>query len=158
MPDLKNFLVATLWRCSHLENSVTIYVYKKIKNTCSKIVLGSIQDVLVLSSHISKWGKPILVDSQGKSRLDSEASSFGCPWAVDMSCMLFCPHVYHVIQLSFYFKIIQGWSTVILSSSMGMTCPFFMDVDWHCVVKCGILAVTVHIYDRWVQKQFNKLK
>ena len=22
-----------------------------------------------------------------------------------------------------------------------MTCPFIMDVDWHCVVKCGILAV-----------------
>ena len=65
-----------------------------------------------------------------------------------MSYMLFCPHVYHVIQLSFYFKIIQGWSTVILSSSLGMTCPFMLDAELHSMGKCGILAVVMHINDR----------
>ena len=73
--------------------------------------------------------------------------------------MLFCPHVYHVIQLLFYFKIIQGWSKVIwISMTIRMTCPLKMDVELHCVVKCGILEVEMHINDRWVQKQINKFK
>ena len=56
--------------------------------------------------------------------------------------------MYHVIQLSYYFKIIKGWSTVILSSSLGMTCPFMLDAELHSMGKCGILAVTENIHDR----------
>ena len=102
----------------------------------------------------------MLVNSQGKSKLESELC--GGPWAVDMSYMLFSPHVYHVMQfeLSQYFKIIQGWPTVTWSSTMELECPFILDVELHCVVKCGILEVTQmqDMDDRWVQKQFNKFK
>ena len=53
------------------------------------------------------------------------------PLSRSMSCMLFRPHVYQVIQfeLSQNFKIIQDWSTIISSSTMGMECPLNMDVD-----------------------------
>ena len=73
----------------------------------------------------------MVVNSQGKSKLESEVSSCGGPWAVDMSCMLFCPHVYHVIkfELSQYFKIIQGLSTVIWNSTMRIESPLYLDVD-----------------------------
>ena len=102
----------------------------------------------------------MVVNSQGKSRLKSEFSLCGGLWAVDMSCMHICPHIYDAMQfeLSLYFKIIQGWSTVIWISTMGMECPLLVDVDWHCVVKCGILAVNKLIHDRWVQKQSYKFK
>ena len=72
------------------------------------------------------------------------------PLSRSMSCMLFRPHVYHVIQfeVSQYFKIIQDWSTVIWSSTMGMECPLNMDVELHYMGKCGILEVTENINDR----------
>ena len=64
-----------------------------------------------------------------------------------MSCMYFSPHLNDVLQLerSLYFKIIKGWSTVILNSTMGMACPFMLDVELHCVVNCGFLAVSLLI-------------
>jgi len=123
------------------------------------MLLGKTPDVLVLSTYKSS-NNPMLVNIQGKSGLESEVSSCGGPWGVDMSCMLFCPHVYHVIQfkLFLYFKIIQGCSTAIWISTMGMKCPFIKDVEFHCVVKCGILAVPILavpiMYGRWVQNKF----
>ena len=67
-----------------------------------------------------------------------------------MSCMHFCPHVYEAMQfeLSLYFKIIQGWSTVIWTSTMGLVCLFKWVVELHYVVKCGILEVTEYINNR----------
>ena len=72
------------------------------------------------------------------------------PLSRSMSCMLFRPHVYQVIQfeLSKNFKIIQDWSTVIWSSTMGVECPFKMDVELHYMGKCGILVAVEKINDR----------
>ena len=82
------------------------------------MLLGDPPDVLVLSNKKSS-NKPMLVNSQGKSRLENEVSSCGGP------------HVYHVMQFesSQYFKIIQDWSTVIWISTMAMTCPLHADVE-----------------------------
>ena len=133
------------------------YVYKKVKICTLKLLKGP-TEVLVLSS-FSSSNISMLVNTQGKYRQESEFFSCGGPWAVDMSCMLFCPHVFVAMPfwLSQYFKIIQGWSTVIWISTK-MECGFVMDVELHCVVKCGILEVEMHINDRWVQKQINKFK
>ena len=59
------------------------------------------------------------------------------PLSRSMSCMLLRPHVYHVIhfELSQYFKIIQDWSTVIWSSTMGMEWKLIMDVELHYMGK-----------------------
>ena len=75
---------------------------KRSKICALKMLLGDPPDVLVLSNKKSS-NKPMLVNSQGKSRLENEVSSCGGP------------HVYHVMQFesSQYFKIIQDWSTVI---------------------------------------------
>ena len=64
--------------------------------------------------------------------------------------MHICPHIYDAMQfeLSLYFKNNQGWSTVIWNSTMRIKCPLNMDVELHCVVKCGILAATTIMYDR----------
>ena len=85
--------------------------------------------VLVLSSHQSS-NTPMLVNFEGKSRSR----------AVSDNAMHF--------ELSQYFKIVQGWSTVIWSSNMGLRCPLDMDVELPYVVKCGILAVPEIIHDR----------
>jgi len=60
-------------------------------------------------------------------------------------------------KLSQYLKIIKAGPTVSLST-MEMKWTLTMDVDWHYVVNSGILEVEMHLNDRWVQKQFNKLK
>ena len=54
-------------------------------------------EVLVLSSY-STYNIPMLVNTQGKSRQESEIFSCGGPCAVHMSCMLFSPHVFDQMQ------------------------------------------------------------
>ena len=116
---------------------------------CSLKIIKGPTDVLVISTFNSS-NNPMLVNTLGKSRLESEVSSCGDPSAVNMSYMLDCSHIFDAMQieLSQYLKIIQGWSMVILLSTMGMKFPFFFDVELHCVVKCGILEVTMNINDR----------
>ena len=68
----QKFSATTWWRYDHLKYSMKFYG-KKVKIYALKKLLGATSDVLVLSTYRSS-NNPMLVNSQGKFRLESELS------------------------------------------------------------------------------------